>query len=83
MPRMRKSPHPKTASLSKWRCFLSKCHWGVGGHEVARAVAASRLPFLLTFPNIERTISLHGLQEHQSHGQIWCTDELSRAACLC
>ena len=26
MPRMRKSPHPKTASLSKWRCFLSKCH---------------------------------------------------------
>ena len=31
MPRMRKSPHPKTASLSKWRCFLSKCHWGGGG----------------------------------------------------
>ena len=30
MPRMRKSPHPKTASLSKWRCFLSKCHWGGG-----------------------------------------------------
>ena len=30
MPRMRKSPHAKTASLSKWRRFLSKCHWGGG-----------------------------------------------------
>ena len=24
----RKVPHPETVSLSKWRCFLSKCHWG-------------------------------------------------------
>ena len=24
----RKVPHPETASLSKWRCFLSECHWG-------------------------------------------------------
>ena len=30
MPRMRKSPHPKTASLSKWRRFLSKCHCPLG-----------------------------------------------------
>ena len=45
----RKVPHPETASLSKWRCFLSKCHWGGGGggsrqstrHAVVAVMASS------------------------------------------
>ena len=36
MPRMRKSPHAKTASLSKQRRFLSKCHWGSNPNQVSR-----------------------------------------------
>ena len=44
MPRMRKSPHPKTASLSKWRCFLSKCHCPPPDVVVAVKALACEIP---------------------------------------
>ena len=67
--------------MGRVKCGGSAWHTDIG--EVRSAITG--LPFIVKYGKQQHIDSFvqSGSLRMASYGRIWCTDELSRAACLC